>query len=177
MKSKITTVLAVSVMAWALAGCVATLPTNYAPSSTMTAAGTVNVTEFKYLPSINGKMKPNQLRNSAVGSFMLDKNVDKYFRDAVFTELRFVGVKMGSGNTLSGEIKEFFVDDLGYSVDWTVDVHYVVADASGKTVYDSEKVTKNNTTKFLEPLATLNAQIRQNIELLIKDPDFIKAIN
>ena len=109
----------------------------------------------------------------------MDKNVDVFFRDAVFTELRFVGINVNGGNLrLSGEIKEFLVDDLGFSVDWTLDVHYVVTNAStGAVVYDSEKVTKNNTSKFLNAFVSLDNQIKENIESLIKDPAFIKAIN
>lgn len=162
-----------------LAGCAGTAPVTYAPSSTLTATGAVEVTTFAYLPAQTGQVKPNQLRNTALGAIMLDKNIDQFYRDAVFTELRFVGVKVTSDKLkLSGEIKQFLVDDLGYSVDWTTDVHYVVTNkASGAVVYDGEKTTKNNTAKFVNAFGALNEQIKDNIEELIKDPNFIKAIN
>jgi uncharacterized lipoprotein len=161
-------------------GCAGTdtVPVDYSPSSTLTATGAVQIATFNYLPSINGKMKPNQLRNTAMGDILLNKTISAYFHDALFTELRFVGVKVGSGNVqLSGDIKEFLVDDLGYSIDWTVDVHYVVKDSGGKVIYDSEKVTKNRTAKFANAFVALNQQVKQNIESLITDADFIKAIN
>ena len=66
---------------------------------------------------------------------------------------------------------------MGYSVDWTVDVDYVVKDASGKVIYESDKLTKNHTAKFANAFVALNMQIKDNIEALIKDPDFAKAIN
>jgi hypothetical protein len=162
-----------------LAGCVSTVPVDYSPSSTLSATGAVQVADFKYLPAINGKVKPNQLRNTAIGAILLDKNIDVFFHNAVFTELRFVGVKVADNNLkLSGEINEFLVDDLGYSVDWTVDVHYVITNsATGAVVYDSDKITKNRTAKFANAFVALNQQIKQNIEDLIKDPAFIKAIN
>jgi hypothetical protein len=154
-------------------------PINYSPSSAMTATGKLKVGDFRYLPAINGKVAPNQLRNTALGDIKLDKNIDTYFRDAVFKELRFVGVDVnGTTPVLTGDINEYLVDDLGYSVDWTVDVTYVLRDAaSGKVIYSSEKVTKSKTAKFLNAFETINEQIRLNIEALLKDPAFIKAIN
>jgi hypothetical protein len=165
-------------LAMGLGGCTGTVPVDYTPSSTLTAVGAVQVGDFRYLPSIEGKYKPNQLHNTAMGTILLDKNVDVFFRNAVFTELRFVGVKVGTGDRqLTGSIKEFLIDDLGYSVDWTVDVDYVVKDASGTVVFEADKLTKNHTAKFANAFVALNMQIKDNVESLIKDPGFIKAIN
>lgn len=166
--------------ALSLSGCAnLPAPVNYSPSSSLTANGSVTVSDFKYLPAMDGKIAPNQLKNTALGSIKLDKNIDVFYRDAVFKELRFVGVKVDDPNRkLTGEIKEFLVDDLGYSVDWTVDVHYQVTDTkTGAVLYEGEKVTKNKTAKFVNVFEALNQQIRSNIEDLIKDQAFIKAIN
>jgi hypothetical protein len=168
-------------MSLAAAGCVPHLPApvNYSPSSALTAAGTVKVEDFRYLPALNGKVAPNQLRNTAMGDFKIDKNIDGFFRDAVFKEFRFVGIKVdGTNRVITGDINDFLVDDLGYSVDWTIDVNYVVKDAAtSKVVYSATKITKNKTAKFVNVFGTLNDQIRLNIEELLKDPDFIRAIN
>ena len=120
-----------------LSGCeTAPIPVSYTPSSTLTATGAIQVGDFKYMPAVTGKIKPNEIHNTAMGTVLLNENVDKFFRDALFTELRFIGVKVGTGDKqLTGTIKEFLIDDLGYSVDWTVDVDYVVKDASGKVIY------------------------------------------
>ena len=76
----------------------------------------------------------------------------------MFNELRLVGVKvMGGNRRLSGEIKEFLIDDLGFTVDWTVDVHYVVRDmTTGMIVYDADKTLTKNTAKFANAFAALN---------------------
>ena len=133
--------------------------------------------DFKYLPAITGKMKPNQIHNTAMGTILLEKNVDVFFRDAAFTEMRFIGIKVGTGDKqLTGTIKEFLIDDLGYSVDWTLDVDYVVKDAGGNVVYESDKLTKNHTAKFANAFVALNNQIKDNIESLVKDPAFAKVI-
>lgn len=170
---------ALAVSTLLLAGCVDTVPIDYSPSSTLTATGTVEVADFRYLPALNGRVAANQLRNTAIGDIKLNQNVDKFYRDAVFKELRFVGVRVaGSDVKLTGDIKEFLVDDLGYSVDWTIDVRYVVTNkATNAITYDSEKVTKNNTAKFANAFGALTQQMKFNIEELIKDPAFIKAMN
>jgi hypothetical protein len=166
------------VLALAVSGCTATIPIEYNPSSTLTARGAVMVGDFAYEPGLKGKMKPNEIHNTAMGTVLLDKNIDVFYRNAVFTELRFVGVKVGTGDkTLTGDIKDFLIDDLGYSVDWTIDVDYKVTDASGATVYESDKLTKNHTSKFANAIGALQQQMKLNIEELIKDPDFVKVIN
>jgi len=171
---------AASIVALALTGCAnMPAPVNYSPASTMSATGNVTVADFKYLPASDGKTAPNQLKNTAMGEIKLDKNIDVFFRDAVFKEFRFIGIKVdGTNRTLKGDIKEFLVDDLGYSVTWTVDVHYYVTDSqSGKLVYETDKKTTNKTAKFANVFEALNQQIRSNIEELLKDQDFRKSIN
>ena len=169
---------AIAVTGLMLAGCTATIPIEYTPSSTLSAAGAVKVGDFAYEPALRGKMKPNQIHNTAMGTVLLDKNIDLFYRNAVFTELRFVGVKVGTGDkNLTGDIKDFLIDDLGYSVDWSIDVDYKITDASGATIYESDKATKSHTAKFANALGALQQQMKFNIEALINDPDFIKAIN
>ena len=158
----------------AFTGCVMTTPVNYAPSSVLSASGRVSVLDFAYMPAINGKVKPNQVRNTAIGSVLFEQNVGTLFRDAVFKELRFVGVKVDDQfRTLTGEIEEFLIDDLGYRIDWTVRVTYII---SGPVSYKSTKEIKRRTAKFENPLGALNETIKLNIEELIKDPEFITAI-
>jgi hypothetical protein len=174
---KIVIAAAFAVLAFTMAGC-QTAPVDYSPTSTMIAKGAVQVGDFRYLPALNGKVKPNQLRNTALGPILLTPHIDTFYRDAVFKELRFVGVNISDSKVqLSGDIVDFLVDDLGFSVDWKIDVKYVVKNASGTTIYEGEKFTNNNTAKFANAFQVLNTQIRLNIEELLKDPAFIKAIN
>ena len=111
-----------------------------------------------------------------MGRVLLEQNVDVMFRDAVFKELRFVGVKVDRSNhQLSGEIEEFFADDLGFNVDWTLTVKYRVV-ASNATKYEETKEIKRRTAKAPNFSGALNETIKLNIEELIKDADFISAI-
>jgi uncharacterized lipoprotein len=177
MRSKIKLFTISIIIALSLSGCVTTLPVNYAPSSTMTVTGTVGVTDFSYLPATSGKVKPNQIRNTAMGNAYFEQNIDSLVRDAVFKEMRFVGINVNNQERkLSGVIEEFLIDDLGYSVDWTLRIKYKIIDASG-TTYESTKEIKRKTNKFANIFGALNETIKLNVEEALKDPAFISAIH
>jgi len=164
------------VLAIALSGCATTIPVNYSPSSTMTVSGAVAVAPFTYLPATTGAVKSNQIRNTAIGNAMFDQNIDVLVRDSVFKELRFVGVNvLDQDKKLTGEIQEFLIDDLGFSVDWTLRVKYIVTDPSG-VKYESVKETKRNTNKFVNVFGSLNETIKLNVEDLLKDPAFVQTM-
>jgi len=160
------------------------LPVNYAPSSVMTATGTVSVTDFTYLPSEvapPGKtvVATNQIRNTAMGDIKIDRDVKVFVRDAIFSELRLVGIKTTENSrVLKGEIEEFLIDDLGYNVDWTLRINYTITEsATKKELYSSVKNIQRRTAKFANVFGALNETIKLNAEELLKDPLFIKAIN
>jgi uncharacterized lipoprotein len=161
----------------ALTGCTTILPLNYAPTSKLSASGSVRVADFQYLPALAGRVKPNQIRNTALDNLIFDQEIGAFYRDAVLKELGFVGVKTESGTrTLTGDVREFLIDDLGANVDWTLRVLYRVSERE-KSVYESEKITQRRTAKFGDPFATMNETLKLNIEEIIKDPAFLKAIN
>jgi hypothetical protein len=170
-------ILVVVLLVVGLAGCAA-VPVNYAPSSVLSASGSTSVSEFRYRPADNGVVTPNQIRNTAAVKITIDRDVNLFFRDAVFSELRFIGVKMDNQErVLSGEIEEFLIDDLGFSIDWTLKVKYRVVAAGGLSpVYEAEKVTKRKTAKALNFPGALNETIKLNVEEVIKDPAFVDAI-
>ena len=159
-----------------LTGCTTILPLNYSPASVLSASGSVSVAEFRYLPALNGRVKPNQIRNTAWDDLLFDQEIGAFFRDAVLKELGLVGIKTDSKmRTLSGEVREFFIDDLGYNVDWTLRVLYRARDRE-KTLYESEKITQRRTAKGGDPFKPMYETIKLNIDEIIKDPAFLKAI-
>ena len=198
-----------AVSAVLLAGCAShPLPVNYAPSSVMSASGSISISDFKYLPSDNDNVPkdcknisdfkilpsdkdnvpeycknifvaPNQIRNTAIGEIIIDRDVKTFVKDAVFAELRFVGIKTSNDNRfLKGDIEEFLIDDLGYSVDWKLRIKYeVVESSSKKVIYQATKSTERKTAKFANPFGALNETVKLNVEELIKDESFIQAIN
>ena len=157
-----------------LAGCASPpLTLNYAAGSTMSVEGEMKVGDFRYIPGEGEKIKPNQIRNTALGSVVFEKNIDEYIETALFVESRFVGIKVGESPTeITGEINEFLIDDLGFKVDWTLDIRYVIAGC-----YDQAHVIEKQTEKFVNVFGSLNEVMRLNIELLFADPAFKACIS
>jgi len=159
-------------------GC-ARIPLSYVPGSIRKASGSVSVSNFKYLPAEPAKVKPFQIRNTALGNLKFDKNIDIFFRDAFFAELGLVGVKPGDKTrVLDGEIEDFLIDESTSSADWTLKVHYQVKNRqTGHIVYASTKTTQRKASKLVNVSSAINEMIRLNIEELLQDEEFIKAIN
>jgi hypothetical protein len=159
-------------------GC-AKIPLSYTPGSLYKVPGEVSVSDFKYLPAAAGQVKPFQIRNTAWGNLKFTKDISVFFKDAVSRELRFAGVNPdNSFRVLSGEIEDFLIDDSGYNVDWTLQVHYLVKNTqTGKIAYSSTKVTQRRASKLVHLNSALSEIIKLNIEELLKDEAFIKAIN
>ena len=150
---------------------------NYSPSSTMVVKGETKIGDFEYLPLQKFDIEANQIRNTAIGSIIFEKNINQYFKDALFNESRLVGISIDSDkNILSGQINDFLIDDLGYSIDWTIDVKYNLK-KNGTLCFSKDKIINKNTSKFINVFGSLNEVIKLNIEELFKDEDFKKCIN
>ncbi len=155
------------------------IPLNYLPCSVNKISGSVSISSFKYIPAESGKVKPYQIRNTAVGSLKFDKDIDLFFRNAVFAQLCSAGVTLNDKNKiLSGEIEDFLIDELSAGANWTLEVNYSVKNVqTGKTLYESAKITKRNVSKLMNLSSAVNEMVKLNIEELLKDKEFIKTIN
>jgi len=117
-------------------------------------------------------VQANQLRNTALGKIMLERNIDQYFEDAMRLEARFVGIDINAEQPkINGEIIEFLVDDLGYSVTWTLDVKYIIDGCYNET----HNIVKK-TSKFGDVFGELRNVMKDNIELLFSDQQFQTCI-
>lgn len=146
---------------------------NYSPTSTISVKGKMNVGTFRYLPGETEKIKPNQIRNTALGSAIFEKNINEYIETALFLESRFVGIELNdAAKTVYGEINEFLIDDLGFSVDWTLDISYTIDGC-----YNERHVLQKKTDKFGDIFGTLNEVIKLNIEKLLSDKLFQNCIS
>ncbi|KAF1006324.1 MAG: hypothetical protein GAK28_02635 [Luteibacter sp.] len=171
--------LALAGLCVVLGGCAAPLALNYAPSSTMTVKGVEKVGDFEYMPAKNGKVTPNEIHNTAAGHVYFEKPIAEYFHNALFVESRFVGIDTGGTYPLlHGSIDEFLIDDLGFSIDWTLNVTYVLDNADGSVCYHKQQKHSRHTSKFTPGagFAILNEVMKSNIELLFKDPEFVACI-
>ncbi len=165
-----------------LGGCASTpLTLNYAPSSTKSVDGELKVGDFEYLPAKNESdpVQPNQIRNTAMGNVIFEKNIDEYFETALFTESRFVGINVKNSNTIvSGQIREFLIDDLGYSIDWVLDVDYLVKrEGDQEYCYSENHKIEKHTAKFGDVFGTLNEIMKLNIEEAFDDHEFVNCIS
>jgi hypothetical protein len=93
--------------------------------------------------------------------------------------LNSAGIKLDDKNRiLVGEIEDFLIDELSASVDWTLIVNYSVKNLqTGGILYESTKITKRNASKLVNISSAVNEMIKLNIEELLQDEAFIKAIN
>lgn len=165
--------ITILIIALTLSACsTAPLTLNYSPSSTKTVEGEMKVGDFRYIPGEGEKVKPNQIRNTALGSAIFEKNIDEYIETALFTESRFVGIKLkDTAKEVTGSINEFLIDDLGFTVDWTLEIRYVISGC-----YDKVHTLKKKTDKFGNVFGTLNEVIKLNIEMLFSDSKFTSCI-
>ena len=81
---------------------------NYAPSSVMTVQGGSSVGEFNYLPAQNGKVEVNQIENTAMGSVLFEKGINEYYKKAVFSESRLVGIDVANDKNIIVFIMSLF---------------------------------------------------------------------
>ncbi|PKN52162.1 MAG: hypothetical protein CVU55_08900 [Deltaproteobacteria bacterium HGW-Deltaproteobacteria-13] len=172
------TLLLLGIVMLIVQGC-ARIPLQYVPGAVSKVSGNVSVSDFKYLPAEAGKVKPFQISNTALRSLKFDKDIHVFFTDAVSAELRFAGVKLDDKTrVLGGEIEDFLINELSSSADWTLKVHYLVKNLqTGEMVYASTKITKRNASKLVNVNSALNEMIKLNVDELLKDEAFIKAIN
>jgi hypothetical protein len=133
--------------------------------------GPVKVEKFIYVPNAEGKVKANQIQNTAIGSIFTTENVDKFITESVIKQLSFVGYSVddSSGRIVSGSINEFMRDDLGVSCAWSLSVKYEV-EKEGKNVYSNTFNAKTSTPKEPEFVQGAVYQIvRECIEKFLKD--------
>lgn len=152
---------------------------NYTPSSTMKLEGNLKVGSFRYLPSENNSaIKPNQVKNTAVGAILFDRNVTEFFETALYSEAKLTGIKVdNSSNVVSGEIIEYLIDDFGFDVDWTLKVRYLISKNNNSTCHQQVYEIKKNTAKFSNQRGSFDEIIKLNIEKAFEDPLFISCIS
>ncbi len=129
------------------------------------------------------KVSSNQIENTALGSVMLEGDIAELVQRATILELERNGVNLGNGKiTILGRIKEFKVDDLGYSADWSYIINYQLVEvATGGILLDKDySATPKRVSKFTLTLQKLiddvNAMIYSGYEKFINDYDVRKIL-
>lgn len=169
--------------AFLLSGCSTTLPvSSYTPQNYTRFSGDVNIGKFTYAPFEQGKVKSNQMQNTAAGQIYVSSNIADLVQRGTALELEKTGIKLGSSNIrLNGVVKEFKMDDLGYSTDWTYIVNYTLVNTkTSTTLLNKDYVAEpKKTGKFGLPIDYANAandMILSGYNKFITDPEVRKIL-
>lgn len=163
-----------------VSGCAqVTLTLPYTPQTTEEISGQVEVNDFKYFPPQG--VKQNEIKETAAGFIYLTEPVGEYVTKAVKREFRQAGINISGKNicSLDGEINQFLIDSLGFSVTYTSDIRYILYDKKGKALYDNNQKVNFNASKFVAPeiiIANINKVIADNINKFLTDEEFKKSI-
>jgi len=136
--------------------------------------GTIDVRDFSYTPKAG--VAQNEIRETAAGRIMITEPIGTYYANALRRELRQATVSLRGGRcVISGEVRDFAIDSLGFSSDYITDVRYVVSDSRGQPAYERDFKVKFNTTKFVAAsivLANINKMVADNLRQFLNDPQF-----
>ena len=160
-----------------LAGCAGTIPVNYTPSNIVRYVGSAHVGDFSYQPAHPGKVATNQIQNTAIGKIFLPSSVSDLVRRATALELEKTGISIGAGDVqVSGDVLEFKADDLGYSVDWTYSVRYVITNRESgaellNKIYEADPIRTGKFGVASDFSSSINDAILSGYSKFIGDPE------
>lgn len=157
----------------------------YKLASLHTGNGKVKIDKVTYQPEpkINKQGKKptkfipveNQIENTAVGKILIDSSIAEFVKKSFLLEFKFAGYKLDQGKySLSMNVKKFLADDLGYSVDWTLIIDYVVSSQSGVEVYKNTLNVRRKTAKFNGIEDAISTIVTMAFDELINDENTMK---
>lgn len=165
-----------------LIGCSSTLIIpSYFPKNYTNFPGKAVTGNFLYEPFMKGKVKSNQIQNTAVGEILLSSDVSNIVKIGTELELKKTGITFDNANLkLIGIIKEFKLDDLGVGVDFTYIINYKLIDIKTSNVlldkeYLGDKMRGTNAVPIDLPNA-VNDMIASGYNKFITDPDVRKIL-
>lgn len=163
-------------LALSVSACSGTLPASYTPQTFVALPHTkAAVGQFNYLPEDEGKVRSNQIQNTAIGQILIGEDISTYVKRATALELQKGGthVDSTSGKVVSAQVNKLLADDLGYSVRWSYSVTYDVSTKAGNQLFSKTYNAKpRKTGKFSMPadfVAVFNALITDGVEQFMAD--------
>lgn len=160
-----------------LTGCAATLPVApYSAQNYIRYNGSTGISDFTYTPFINGKVKSNQVQNTAVGQIMIASDIASVAQRGTALELEKTGIKLSdSGVSLKGDVDQMMFDDLGYSVRVRYTITYSFIDSKGVEIFrrtyspDEKKIGKFGAASDYSN--AVNEMVLAGYSKFIVDPD------
>ena len=166
----------------ALSGCVTPkIALEYRTETTAELDGRVFVGKFQYLPATG--VAREQIPNTALGGgVILTEPVADFFANAVRREFRQAGISLKQGGCqLNGEIQKVLIDDLGFTVDYDLDVRYILEDRNDTVLLDkSYVVALDDMTKMVVVeivFSNLNRMFANNIKQFMQDDLFVRSLD
>lgn len=121
-----------------LTGCVNMPVASYTPqqySDIVKYDGQANIGQFSYMPFEQGRVKSNQIENTALGAFVIEGDIAELAQRGTMLELERTGIKLGNAKyTIVGRIKEFKLDDLGFNTTWSYMINYKLINAHNSSI-------------------------------------------
>jgi len=161
-----------------LSGCSVTIPVSYTPQNFIRYQGRTDVGRFVYEPAERGKVKPNQIQNTAIAGIYIAVNVADLVQRSTALELEKTGFMIGDNYPLQvcGNVLEFKADDLGYSVTWSYSIRYKILRKSDSSVLLNKVYTAEpkKTGKFGSAAdfgPSVNEMILSGYEKFIRDQE------
>lgn len=164
-------------------GCSGTLPVQqYTPTTLVRVDGQFVVGAFSYLPEKEGKVKSNQVQNTAVGSIYVPDDVAEMVRTATALELERAGIELKASGAplLEGEVVELKAGDWGYAIQWNYTIRYRITSHQTGEIYEpTYSVGPRKTGKFGHAAdygSLVNELIRDGVNQLLADQKAISLL-
>jgi hypothetical protein len=95
---------------------------------------TVHVGTFRYLQYEEGKVKENQVENTAATPIFLKQSVAEIVTEEIVSELSSMGftINGSSARTIQGTINKLLVDDMGLVVKYSMEIGFEIPAGTNK---------------------------------------------
>jgi len=159
-----------------LIGCSNPIIITYSAQSLPRGKSALNAETFKYLPADNKEVLPNQIQNTAGQDIFSDKDVSEYVKHAFLLELERSGYfSLTPKVTLNCDIMRLMCDDIGFSVNWYLDIkcNFIDNTTKAEIATESANISKKSIEKFagLENFQRgLNSLIFEAYDKIISSP-------
>ena len=124
-----------------------------------------------FLQYEEGKVKENQVQNTAASSIFLKQSVAEIFTEEIVSELSSMGftIEDSSGRTVQGTINKVFVDDMGLVVSRSLEIGFeILAGTNKNTVYSKSFSSFNNEPKTLFTRKMASRMIKNCVRNFVK---------
>ena len=133
---------------------------------------TVDVGTFRYLPYEEGKVKENQVENTAATSIFLKQSVVEVFTHEIVDAMSSMGITIegSSARVVQGTINKVFVDDMRLVVQYSLEIGFEILAGTNKgTVYSKSFSSFRSEPKAPFTRKMASQMIKNCVKKFVKD--------